>query len=729
MYKKWLKRVSLGIAILVGGLVLLDVGLYAVSSSQWVTQKIADKLAQAIGREVHLSRAVVSLRGARIEEFVIAKPGGLAEGELFRLDRARVKLLLWHLFHGQIRLKAVGVEGLSLHVVRDGQGNLNTEFSSSNTAQTDTSSSGAPLDIAVEELTAQNLEITYTDQQTNLQTRLTDARITVRNFSWDKPFEVSAETKLAYQQAGEPFEARLSLKAQTFLAGLDNTKAYADITSLALRAGDSRANLSGRVANFTQPDFDFKLEGQKISSADWAAFVPADFGFDLPRLSVAMRGTLWPEQEKIEVAQAALSLPGLEMSANGSAAWKQENYNLSARLETQLEEVAQAFTATAPYAPAGALGATVELTPKQFTARAEWTQGALRVVQAGEIRELQAALDVTEKTDWKHGQGAVSLIGKLNGEDFKADFSFTQTPAEILANLKAAADKLILPSVSSTAQPNADTSTAAPETISQAEEKSTWNLPPITAKADVQIGTLDAPYLNGKNFKFTLDMSGITPKLDGAYGLLNLAVENGKITDVYQLTNSNALMKVMFMSLNVVGKVFNSLDVLSVLGGLAGSFKADKEEEIIKMIPNENGEMVAVKVPAHTRRVDGQLAYDQFVTDVQFEHGVATVKEGSFVSDMMSFNVSGTTDFATEKLDMTVHAAPGKHQTDGIMPLTLKIGGTVSDPQGSMSVVGSVTSLVTQGVTNNFASRAVKKSISSVWSLFKKKEAPSDTES
>ena len=44
---------------------------------------------------------------------------------------------------------------------------------------------------------------------------------------------------------------------------------------------------------------------------------------------------------------------------------------------------------------------------------------------------------------------------------------------------------------------------------------------------------------------------------------------------------------------------------------------------------------------------------------------------------MMSFNLSGTTNFKTEKVNMTVHAAPGKHETDGVMPLTLKIGGTV----------------------------------------------------
>ena len=71
---------------------------------------------------------------------------------------------------------------------------------------------------------------------------------------------------------------------------------------------------------------------------------------------------------------------------------------------------------------------------------------------------------------------------------------------------------------------------------------------------------------------------------------------------------------------------------------------------------------------------------------------------------------------------MTVQAAPGKHEADGIMPLKLTIGGTVDDPKGSMSMLGSVSSLVTQGIGNNFASRSVKKGIGGLFGIFKKKE-------
>lgn len=193
----------------------------------------------------------------------------------------------------------------------------------------------------------------------------------------------------------------------------------------------------------------------------------------------------------------------------------------------------------------------------------------------------------------------------------------------------------------------------------------------------------------------------------------------GEIKDLYKLTNANALTKVLFLSLNVVGKVFNSLNVFAVLNGLGSgivSAVGGGEEEkpadmVVQTVTGPDGAPIQIMVPYTDRKIEGRMAYDKFATDVNFKNGTADVKDGTFVSDMMSFKLNGTTNFNTGKINMTVQAAPGKHEVDGIMPLTLKVGGTVSDPKGSMSMIGSVSSLVTQGIGNNFASRSVKKAL------------------
>ena len=58
-----------------------------------------------------------------------------------------------------------------------------------------------------------------------------------------------------------------------------------------------------------------------------------------------------------------------------------------------------------------------------------------------------------------------------------------------------------------------------------------------------------------------------------------------------------------------------------------------------------------------------------------------------------------------------------------MMPLTLTISGTMDNPQGSMSMLGSVTSLVTQSVTNNVVFRQVGKGVRGIVNLFRKKES------
>ena len=223
-------------------------------------------------------------------------------------------------------------------------------------------------------------------------------------------------------------------------------------------------------------------------------------------------------------------------------------------------------------------------------------------------------------------------------------------------------------------------------------------------------------------------MQNLTPALNQAEGKLHLKTEQGTIEDIYQLTNANPLTKVLFLSLNLTGKVFNSLNVLGVLSSIGGGITdavAGKPEEKAKVhtqtILGPDGQPMEVEVAAQTQQVDGQMPYDKFDTQINFVRGVATVKEGLFVSPMMSLRLDGTTDFNTQAVDLTVHAAPGRHEVDGMMPLTLKIDGTVDNPQGSMQLLGSVGALVTQGVTNNVVSRHVTKGIKGFFGLFKKK--------
>ena len=262
----------------------------------------------------------------------------------------------------------------------------------------------------------------------------------------------------------------------------------------------------------------------------------------------------------------------------------------------------------------------------------------------------------------------------------------------------------------------------------------------MNLKAKADIDSLDAPYIWGNDIHFAADLQGLTLTLDQAHGELALETGEGEIKDLNKLTNANILTRVMFGSLSAVSKVINSLNVFAVLNGLgsgvvsAVSGKEDKPADmVVQTVKDENGNDVQIMVPYTDQKVDGRLAFELFSTDMTFTNGEAEIKKGSFVSDLMSFNLTGDMNFKTQTLDLKVNAAPGRHYEDGIMPLTLTVGGTLEEPKGSMSMTSSVTSLVTQGVGNNFVSRSVKKTLGGFFGLFKKKDkeeeaSPADTQ-
>ncbi len=230
--------------------------------------------------------------------------------------------------------------------------------------------------------------------------------------------------------------------------------------------------------------------------------------------------------------------------------------------------------------------------------------------------------------------------------------------------------------------------------------------PPVHLRAQIKSGPVSVPYFYAKSVDIHTRLTGITAELDKADGTAEMQIGEGEIQDIYKLTQANSVTKAMFLSLSVVSRVINSLNVVDLLS---------------KLMPGGKEQMPE-------KKTDGKLAFESFSGALKFNKGVMEMTKGSFVSDFMSLKISGTTNFRNGVLDMQVNAAPGKHYDTGIMPITLKIGGTVDEPKGSLSMLGSAAALVTQAVGNNFASNAVKKGVGGFFGLFKKKQdAPAES--
>lgn len=731
---KWFRRavlLLLGILILAFG---ADVTLRLISSTEWVRRLTMEKVSVLTGREIQLEKISLSLRGVKLDGLVISEEGGFAAGEFASLERLRLRLKLLHLLHGHFKLRSFALNGLKVNIRKKADGSFN--FSSLLPSVSEPPANTKPAeeraaflwDITLRELMAQRINISYIDEKAQTEWLLKDVFVAIRNFGLDHPFWVYANVPLSYRDSRYSLPVGIGAAIEIYPARLELGKAWAQIQNISLKYLDSGVNVNGRIENFENPSVTLQAAVRNVSDELIRSLLVELPDFFIPEFLVALRAGVQLAGEQVRLHELGWQLPGVQGNVSGWVKYgKETDFQLQADFEAALEPFFEIFpTLQQTYHPEGLLSGTAEFSVEELAAQVALKEGKASLPNAGQISEGDLSLSIKEKMDFREGSGELRFNGKFNKEPFDFSTRFVQTPQILEAQLRAFAKKIALPNRKSPKHSSAVVSSA--ESGPKNPHPGAWPLPPISLKAHVNVDSLDIPYWYGTGISFQADLRGISPDLKGAQGDLNLSLGKGEIKDLYTLTHSNPVMKVLFLSLGVVGKVFNSLNVFSVLGGLgngvvtAVSGGKDEPDMIIQTVTGPDGLPMQIAVPRTEQKADGKWAYDKFETAVRFEQGVATVKKGSFVSDMMSFSLSGTTDFQTEKIDMTIHAAPGKHEDDGIMPLTLTVGGTVSEPKGSMSMLGSVSSLVTQGVGNNFVSRSVKKAMGGFFGLFKKKD-------
>lgn len=732
--KKWTIRAAHLVLATFILLLVFDFGLRGVSSSGWMRRWVAQKVSASLGREVRLEKLSASLLGIKLNGFALSEYGGFKEGTFVEVERLRLRISWWHLLHKHVKIRSLAVNGVYVQIIKNADGSFNFDSLSSSTPAQDTkdeSSSAPSFRITAQRVDLRNINFAYS-QLPELSLLVHKAAFLARGVGLDRLFEIRLNATAEYRANGVSSFFPVGLQAAVHLAQMDLKNAYAQLAALSVRSGDAAFTLQGSARDFERPQVELSADVRRLSSASLSAFAADLPSFLIPQIHLSASSFLDLPASKAEVSSLGLTASGVQLNAQGNVSYASApQYDVHTVFNLNLQDLAAlAPELTRPYAPSGTVSGSAGVSNARMAADVTLEDVGAFVPYAGIFKGLNATVSAEESGDFKNGSARGKFSSDLNEAPFLMDFKITQTPAKIAAVLNASARRVALPPMPEQKQPEpefADDTTLAPAV------KTPWPLPPADALVDIKIDSLDAPFFYGTGVSFQADLTGITPDLKNAQGDLSLRTGNGEIRDLYRLTNASPVTKILFLSLNVVGKVFNSLDVFSVLGGLASGEdsaqdKAANAEQVVKVVTGPDGKPVQIMVPYSSRKMDGRMKYDQFDTAIHFQDGVANMNEGTFVSDTISFTLSGKTDFRTEKIDMSVQAAPGKHYADGIMPLKINIGGTVAEPTGSMSVLGSVSSLVTQGVANNFASNAVKKGVGGIFGLFKKKPEPAPTD-
>ena len=721
--KKKLKKISKWGFYILGGLLLAaalaDAALRWASSNPRVKNYLVQKVSASLKRDVRLKQLRASLFGVRISGLEIAEQGGFHKGTFLSVNKAGVRFSLIHLLHGHLKLRTVFLHGGALNITRGADGKFNfADLSSSPVPPAQKEPHADPFlpRITLGLLDIGQLDVFYIDAAQNRSLAVQQFMLRARRLMFTEPFRVISKAQVRWVEGDFPLESTLAFNARLNLADLDLEKAALDITNLIVRYRSTPAVLTGQIQNFINPSARLALEISRLSNDTLAELAPDMPEFLIPALQVEVAARAHLADSRAQISRLHLQLPGGELNATAQAAFKDPaDYRAEGDFAFNLDELA----ALAPIL-ASTYGVTGQITGA-FQAAADNWNAKLSVQQVGATLPAAGRLDGLSTQITAEGLKNLTvkdLSGTLNGARFDGYLTAVNRPLYVDARLELNMEKFILPpqtepAPEQTQEETAGTEQAAPQTASaqeqtalapaqQAPQANTPKVkfPPVHLRAQIKSGPVSVPYFYAKSVAIHTRLTGITAELDKADGTAEMQIGGGEIQDIYKLTQANSVTKAMFLSLSVVSRVINSLNMVDLLS---------------KLMPGDNEQMPE-------KKTDGKLAFESFSGALKFNKGVMEMTKGSFVSDFMSLKISGTTNFRNGVLDMQVNAAPGKHYDTGIMPITLKIGGTVDEPKGSLSMLGSAAALVTQAVGNNFASNAVKKGVGGIFGLFKKKQ-------
>ena len=687
-------------------LLAADLSLRWLLPTDSVQEKISSLIASKTNGEVQIKRVTAGLTGINAEGISLSLPEG---GDIASIESLYLKVMPHKLIRGEIDFNRIFIDGVKVNIIRDKNGKFNFDGlfadAAGNTSDGEGNSESSSFikDLRVKRFQIRNAEVSYLDESAGISASLNNLFLDVYDFSFAAPFRVSVNAEVSYNGGGVKAEALpfgFTLYPDLNLLKLE--EASSDIRLLVVEHGSATLQASGSVKNFINPQVRLKMKGTGVSDKILSGFADTP-EFTIGDIDINLDASYNTEAGKLLVNIFNVKALNSSVDAGGIVRFGKElSYDVDVKAALSFAEIAKTFSILSEYRLSGTVDAAFKAVNNDVSGSLSVKQAGFYYSQAGAFSGVNLTLAVKSLKEISLS----SLTGRLNGYPFRAALSYTEKASSGDVNFNLQADKMLIKlkkQPKPAYDPDKDPVIAGAPEISP-EVKKVWFLPPLHIKGAVKIGSLEAPFINAEAVNFKADIRNFKPDIANIDGGLSLVTSAGVIKDLYHLTNANAVTKVLFVSLGVVSKLINSLDVLSLLNSLSAAvLPSDKQKEALEASPD---------------KIEGALEYDSFKINLTFANGLTDIKNGNFISSLLSFNLAGQINFNNRKINMTVDAAPGKHESGGIMPLRLNVSGTVDEPQGNMSMLSSAANLVSQTIFNNAGSRLVKKSVGGILGIF-----------
>jgi AsmA protein len=696
----------------------LHFALVYIAPSDSVKQKIINTVHDQMAADIKIGSISASIFDFHVKNVEL----DVKEKNIAKIDNLYIHFSLLKLLKGQLKVNRITLENMDIFVVKDKSGKFNFDpilqspmFQSDPEKEPEEETKKDeginPLDLLLNSTQLHNCNITYTDEQADMTVILSKTSFDIKSFKFDNSFKIDLFTDVYAKINDMKIKSlKVALSAVANLHEVDLSKAEVKVLSLILRLKDTVIVTKGVISDFNNPKTNIVAKALKLSSKNLSEIAELP-DFEIPEITMQTTTNVNLDKSSVNIENFNINLLDSNITAKGNLNYgkKDLEYDINVIINLILENFHKVTKLIHPYNPTGKIEGNVNVTNKESVLSGECLLINISAFtpQLGDFSEINSKIQINTISDIK----IPSLTGKLNKYPFKSSASYVmgKEKGSITANLTA--DR-VYGKMSKEYEKEADQKAeqAKQEAAQEPKKEVPANKPaetkssmtPLDILVTANIKDLDVPFFMGKNINFKMDMQKVTTDLNAVVGTLDLSTDNGIIKDIYKLTESNVVIKGLFLSLKIVSDVINALNVLDILNTLGSAIFSSKDK-------NENEtEMTEEHAQAQQTKIDGKIDFVSFVTSLKFENGKGTFNKCSFVSNLLSFKVGGEMDFKEDKLKMTVNAAPGKHEDDGIMPLTMKIGGTMEEPSGSLSLLGSVTNLVGDALTKNIVSSTLK---------------------
>lgn len=710
--------------------------LIYVAPSDSVKEKIINTVHEQTLADVKIGSISASIFDFHVKNLELE----IEKQNIAKIDSLYIHFSLIKLLKGQLKINRITIENMNIVIYKDKQGKFNFDpifespmFKSDPKEEKqeeenkDEEAKTNPLDLLLNSTQLHNCNITYIDEQSDLKVTLLKTTFDMKSFKFDNSFKFDFFTDIYVKIKDTEIDSlNVAFSGFIHLQELDLTKAEVKITSFILRLKDTVIKTTGTVSDFNNPTANLLITISNLCSQSFSGIAELP-DFRIPEIDIQTLTNVNLNNSSVTIEKFDINVLDSSVNINGNLNYGKEEleYDINIIINFILDKIHNVSTLINPYNPTGTVTANFNITNKSsiVSGNVSLIDISAFTPQLGDFTEINSQISINSINDIK----VPELTGKLNKYPFKASAIYVIEKEKGTINANFTADRFYgkmskeyEQEMKNKENENKVEQEVEKNTTTKEQTKSEFPLPPLDLLVTANIKDLDVPFFMGKDINFKMDMKKVTPDLDAVIGTLDLSTDNGVIKDIYKLTESNVVIKGLFLSLKIVSDVINALNVLDILNSIGSAIVSSKEED------TNSTRMTEEHAQEQNKKIDGKIDFISFITSINFEHGKGTFNKCSFVSNLLSFKVGGEMNFKDNLLKMTVNAAPGRHEDDGIMPLTMKIGGTMDEPKGSLSLLGSVTNLVGDALMKNVVSDTLKSGFMKLLGLKKHDEKGND---